>query len=199
MSYTTVEAATVICLRHRIGGSPGAVLELGELALPSAWWSRLPDRIPFEAGWEVLMGQSECTNWLRSTRHKEAIMRYAGEFKFAGGTADPEDGDSLEATAKRELREEYELAHVPAAAIRLHPFNVKQTKPIQGRSYVMHNFVALASENPWLADAGLTHRRRILPTPDVHIIFHWQTRLPHHATCSYIYSAYLGRSACAYP
>ena len=85
-------------------------------------------------------------------------MRYAGEFKFAGGTADPEDGHSLEATAKRELREEYELAHVPPAAIRLHPFNVKQTKPIQGRSYVMHNFVALASENPWLADAGLTHR-----------------------------------------
>ena len=53
MAYATVEAATVICLRHR-GTCPGAVLQLGDLALPSNWWARLPETIPFEAGWEVV-------------------------------------------------------------------------------------------------------------------------------------------------
>ena len=102
------------------------------------------------------MGQSECTNWMRSTEVKEAVMRYAGEFKFAGGTVDAQDGGSLEATAKRELREEYELHDVAPEHIRLRAFNVKQTKPVRGRSYVMHNFVALASENPWLSDDRVT-------------------------------------------
>jgi len=158
MSFVTVEAATVVCLRRRPGGSPGSVLKLGALALPDAWWQRLPPVMDFFNGWEVLMGQSECVNWLRSTRQQTVVMRYAGEFKFAGGTADDEDRGSLRATAERELREEYMLADLPPGAVKLHPFNIKQTKPIKGRSYVMHNFVALAEENPWLRDAALVGR-----------------------------------------
>ena len=155
MSFITVEAATVVCLRRRPGGSPGSMLKLGSLSFPDQWWSRLPATMSFEHGWEVLMGQSECVNWLRSTLQQQVVMRYAGEFKFAGGGA--EEGDcNLRATAERELREEYMLGHLPPGSIKLHPFNVKQTKPIKGRSYVMHNFVALAHENPWLADPALT-------------------------------------------
>ena len=116
--------------------------------------SRMPSKIPFSGKWEVLMGQSECVNWLRSTPSKEAVMRYAGEFKFAGGTCD--EGESLQVTATRELLEEFALEpSLHPSEIKLHPFNVKTTKVIKGRSYLMHNFVALASENKWLADDHL--------------------------------------------
>ena len=150
---TLLEAATVVCLRHNARGSP-TFIDLNHLSLPpSAWMGRLPSKIPFSGKWEVLMGQSECVNWLRSTTREEVVMRYAGEFKFAGGTCDK--GESLEVTAARELREEYALMHLCPSDIKLHPFNAKITKPIKGRSYHMHNFVALASENPWLKDNNL--------------------------------------------
>lgn len=48
----------------------------------------------------------------------------------------------------------------------IRPFVVKQTMPIRSRSNLMFNFVALASENPWLAhldvdavNTALTKRR----------------------------------------
>ena len=153
LRHTVVEAATVVCLRHNAQGSPG-LLDLSSLGLPPrCWLDRLPVKIPFRGKWEVLMGQSECVNWLRSTAREEVVMRYAGEFKFAGGGRD--EGESLEVTAIRELREEFALMHLRPSDIKLHPFNVKTTKPIKGRSYVMHNFVAMTSENPWLKDTEL--------------------------------------------
>ena len=151
---TLVKAATVVCLRHNAHGSP-SYLDLNRLGIPPSWWmGRLPPKIPISGKWEVLMGQSECVNWLRSTPGKEAVMRYAGEFKFAGGTCD--EGESLQATAIRELLEEFALEpSLHPSEIKLHPFNVKTTKVIKGRSYLMHNFVALASENKWLAHEHL--------------------------------------------
>eukprot|EP01001_Neometanema_parovale_P009972 NODE_6207_length_869_cov_96.658177_g5975_i0.p1 GENE.NODE_6207_length_869_cov_96.658177_g5975_i0~~NODE_6207_length_869_cov_96.658177_g5975_i0.p1 ORF type:complete len:220 (-),score=20.85 NODE_6207_length_869_cov_96.658177_g5975_i0:154-813(-) len=116
-----VNAATLVCLRHR--------------------------STPSGLRWEVLMGQSEVVNWLRSSADRLAFMRYGGEFKFAGGTCDV--GESLQETACRELREEFGLS-VPTEKVVLHPFNIKQTKEVKGQRYRMHNFVVLSSENPWL-------------------------------------------------
>ena len=150
---TLVEAATAVCLRYNAQGSPG-IVDLNRLGLtPSLWMGRLPPQIPFSGKWEVLMGQSECVNWLRSTADEQVVMRYAGEFKFAGGTCD--ENESPHTTAIRELREEYALMHLPTSDIKLHPFNEKETRAVKGRRYLMHNFIALASENPWLKDTHL--------------------------------------------
>ena len=146
---TLVEAATAVCLRYNAQGLPG-IIDLNRLGLVD---DRLPPKIPFSGKWEVLMGQSECVNWLRSTAHEEVVMRYAGEFKFAGGKCD--ENESLNATAIRELREEYELMHLPTSDIKLHPFNSKATKAVKGRRFLMHNFIALASENTWLENTNL--------------------------------------------
>jgi len=76
-------------------------------------------------------------------------MRYPGEYKFAGGAVDT--NESLEAAARRELEEEF-LCVVPQEA-KLRLFDIKQTRPVQNTSYIMHNFLVLESENPWLTDA----------------------------------------------
>jgi 8-oxo-dGTP pyrophosphatase MutT (NUDIX family) len=141
-----VEAATVLCIRRKrhpvshvlshadVHLNADAKAQLGEFA-----W-------PFHSGFEVLMGQSEVVNWVRSTPDRRDIMRYAGEFKFAGGTRD--QGEELVDTAKRELAEEFVLA-VPADAC-LRPLRVNSTRAIKGVSYLMFNYVALTDENPWL-------------------------------------------------
>eukprot|EP01052_Picozoa_sp_SAG31_P038106 SAG31_NODE_5031_length_2792_cov_2.309320_3_plen_95_part_00 len=54
---------------------------------------------------QVLMGQAEVVNWLRSTPVHQAPMRYAGEYKFAGGVVD--EGESVAAAGLRELEEEF--------------------------------------------------------------------------------------------
>ena len=76
---TVFDAATTVSLRHAR--------------------RRAAARAP-PTGWEVLMGQSEVVNWLRSSPAKKAIMRYPGEFKFPGGTVD--NGETLAQTALRE-------------------------------------------------------------------------------------------------
>merc|ERR1711874_311236 len=43
---------------------------------------------------------------------------------------------------------------VPTETI-LRLFNVMQTRPVQGKSYIMYNFVLLESENPWLAELNV--------------------------------------------
>jgi len=121
----------------------------------------------FESGWEVLLGQGEVVNWLRSTQEKLATMRYPGEWKLAGGNVEP--GDTVDATAHRELSEEF-LAplglELPSGA-KLRPFVTKQTRPIRGQSNLMHCYVALEAENGWLSELdiravneGLEARRR---------------------------------------
>ena len=70
------------------------------------------------------------------------------EYKFAGGGVD--ENETLLSAARRELSEEF-LTAVPESA-ELFLFNVTQTKPVQGRSYSMYNFVCMAEENSWLAE-----------------------------------------------
>eukprot|EP00298_Acanthocystis_sp_HF-20_P024206 c34332_g1_i1.p1 GENE.c34332_g1_i1~~c34332_g1_i1.p1 ORF type:complete len:296 (-),score=118.86 c34332_g1_i1:48-935(-) len=146
-------AATIICLRRKKGiASPKNImadikqmLEMVRNNHPSVpkLMSRAP---PKETIWEVLMGQSEVQNWLRSSSSEQAIMRYPGEYKFPGGVQD--EGESLEATAIREFEEEF-LIPVPKNT-KLRLFNIKQTKVVRGKSFLMYNFVLISDENPWL-------------------------------------------------
>ena len=106
--------------------------------------------IEFASDWQVLMGQAEVVNWIRtpSATDPPSLMRYPGEYKFAGGGVD--GSETLLGAARRELEEEFRTAVPESASLFL--FNVTQTKPVQGRSYSMYNFVCMAEENPWLAD-----------------------------------------------
>jgi len=160
-----LESATVICLRRatpRPGDEPdGSTMVLrrerfamGQKRSPSVEmiFGGL-DEIDFSTGWEVLMGQNECVNWVRSSDSDHLrFARYAGEYKFAGGLL--EAGESFEDAARRELEEEFlrPLAiGLPQNAV-LRPFVVKQTMPVQSKSNIMWNMVALAEENPWLQE-----------------------------------------------
>ena len=70
---------------------------------------------------QVLMGQSEVVNWVRSTPDRLSHMRYGGEWKFPGGAVDR--GEDMAEAAERELAEEFDVI-VPASAV-IKPFNVK--------------------------------------------------------------------------
>ncbi|KAK3241473.1 hypothetical protein CYMTET_48763 [Cymbomonas tetramitiformis] len=97
---------------------------------------------------QVLLGQAEVTNWLKSTPEQQSVMRYPGEFKFPGGRVDDTDA-SVCYTAVRELNEEFMLNLAPEdVCLRL--FNVKTTKAIKGMQFIVHQFLALSEENPWL-------------------------------------------------
>eukprot|EP00930_Biecheleria_cincta_P011787 TRINITY_DN11488_c0_g1_i1.p1 TRINITY_DN11488_c0_g1~~TRINITY_DN11488_c0_g1_i1.p1 ORF type:complete len:349 (+),score=54.75 TRINITY_DN11488_c0_g1_i1:138-1184(+) len=107
----------------------------------------------FHSDWEVLMGQSEVQNWMKSVQGREIAMRYPGEWKFAGGITEP--GETSEETAWRELQEEFLLRSPEPLATshcKLRLLNIKQTRPIRNVSNIMYNFVAAAEENPWLAE-----------------------------------------------
>jgi 8-oxo-dGTP pyrophosphatase MutT (NUDIX family) len=121
----TMNAATVVCLRKKL------------------------------SKWQVLLGQNEVKNWLRSSETSNVIMRYPGEWKFPGGAV--EDADlSLRETAVRELQEEFIGIKVSSSSCVMHLLNCKITRPIQGKSFHMHNFVAFADENEdWLGVEGL--------------------------------------------
>ena len=110
------------------------------------------------------MGQSEVQNYLKSEEgdREPRLMRYAGEYKFAGGSVDA--GETLEQAARRELEEEFGCRVPPEARLRV--FDVKQTRPVQSTSFIMNSFLCLESENPWLAaldapalNRGLAARR----------------------------------------
>ena len=64
-----------------------------------------------------------------------------------------EEGESPLEAARRELEEEF-LLSLPASAV-LRPFHVRQTRPVQNTSFIMHSFLCLESENPWLAAPNL--------------------------------------------
>jgi len=112
------------------------------------------------------MAQRVAQNWVRSTAGKAELMRYPGEWVFAGGAVDP--GETLEQAARRELQEEFQLElPMDPATCRLHLLSVQQTRPIRDVSNIMYNYVAVAEENPWLealdvaaANAAL-HERRV--------------------------------------
>lgn len=156
---TVSDSATVLCVRRRQGGETLTLTpeDCGG-AEPGSWIRGNKDifgkelKLVFSSGWEVLMGQAEVMNWLKSSPDKLSSMRYAGEWKLAGGNVDA--GEEISAAARRELSEEF-LAplgiSVPATA-KLRPFVTKQTRPIRSRSNLMHCFVALSddAENKWL-------------------------------------------------
>ena len=148
-----VESAAVVCLRRRratsdllhrsrFGSSDTAARIFGGL-----------DVVDLASGgsrWEVLLGQNEVINFVRSQPDRRVLQRYPGELKLAGGNLDP--GESFEQAARRELEEEFlgptELG-LPESAV-LRPLCVKQTLPIRSKSNVLANFVACEAENPWL-------------------------------------------------
>lgn len=100
----------------------------------------------FTSNWELLMGQSEVQNYLRSSSDSVSLMRHGGEYRFAGGVVD--SGETLKEAASRELSEEF-CCDVPLDA-KLRLFAVRQTRPVQNTSFIMCNFLCLESENPWL-------------------------------------------------
>ena len=150
---TIVEAATVLCVRRAPADQFSArTLSHKDYTLDADARSQLGDfEWPFTSGLQVLMGQNEVVNWVRSTPSSTSFMRYAGEWKFPGGSVDR--GESLAAAAERELGEEFRLTVPPSAVIE--PFNVKFTRAIQGKSYTMFNFLCAADQNPWLQHLDL--------------------------------------------
>lgn len=160
-----VEAATVICVRRAPAGQAAPrTLHHGDYELDADGTKQLGKfHWSFSSGLQVLMGQSEVINWVRSAPEKTSYMRYAGEWKFPGGSVD--SGETLATTAVRELSEEFRVT-VPANAV-MEPFNVKFTRAIQGKSFTMFNFLCAADENPWLqhldldvVNASLSSRRQ---------------------------------------
>ena len=157
------DSTTVICLRR--APDAGVPKKASSTPFGAAMFAGRDD-VEFTSGWQVLMGQAEVKNWMRSGRDTDVTMRYPGEFKFAGGKVD--EGESIREAGVRELAEEF-LAPIGVqlpddASIR--PFLVKQTNPIRSKSNLMYNFLALERENPWLAEldvdqvnAGLAERR----------------------------------------
>jgi 8-oxo-dGTP pyrophosphatase MutT (NUDIX family) len=145
-------ATVIVCRARQRQKNIPDVLKLSDLVNADNTLGRISDVFAnrtervFRNGWEFLMGQSEVQNHLRSTPNKISLMRYGGEFKFAGGSVD--HGESLEEAARRELSEEFLCQVPPNAKLRL--LSVKQTRPVQNTSYIMHNFVCLESENDWL-------------------------------------------------
>lgn len=127
-------------------------------------------RTSFASGWEVLMGQREVVNWIRSTGPGDLrAMRYPGEWAFAGGAVDEED-DGIEAAARRELAEEFGSVVPPDAHVQV--FSVRQTRPIQMKSNIMYNYLAVdggdggdggeGGLNPWLRALDVdAHNRRL--------------------------------------
>ena len=156
-AVSVVDSAVVVCLRQRdqppieltqtqIGA--GATAQAAKSFLDKTFGGK--EGMIFDCGWEVLCGQSVVVNYMRSSPDKLVTMRYAGEYKLAGGNVD--QGETIVAAAFRELSEEFGTVGqpIPVESAVLRPFITKQTRPIRSRSNLMHNFVALADENEWL-------------------------------------------------
>ncbi|CAN0388729.1 unnamed protein product [Ectocarpus fasciculatus] len=106
------------------------------------------------SGWDVLLGQNCVKNWLRSTPGNDVIMRYPGEWKFPGGVIEDSDA-SLDQTATRELREEFLGVTAADSDISLFLVNKKLTKPIKGKRYLMHNYIAMEDDNAWISESDI--------------------------------------------
>mmetsp|Transcript_10004 Transcript_10004/g.13088 ORF Transcript_10004/g.13088 Transcript_10004/m.13088 type:complete len:353 (-) Transcript_10004:52-1110(-) len=161
---TVRKSATVLCIRQRKDSQRQIVSK--DTWGPGAENHRLLKNLfigkngkamdyEFINGWEILVGQNEVINYLKSTPSKLVTMRYPGEFKLAGGNVDK--GETLEDCAKRELGEEFLHPFgldngISYDDIQLRLFSVKQTRPIRSRSNLMYNYIALEEENPFLAN-----------------------------------------------
>ena len=163
-------SAVVLCVRRSESAARQTLTPANCGGMDSPFLQTLMPRgrIVLDSGWEVLMGQSSIVNWLKTTPDNLRIMRYAGEWKLAGGNVD--EGENIIDAAKRELYEEF-LAplgiEMLSSDVHLWPFVTKQTRPIRGISNLMHCFIALEDENAWLKgidvdgiNRGLEHRRQ---------------------------------------
>mmetsp|Transcript_13407 Transcript_13407/g.21906 ORF Transcript_13407/g.21906 Transcript_13407/m.21906 type:complete len:352 (-) Transcript_13407:1179-2234(-) len=178
------DSATVLCIRRRGQGGDGGGLSkdrarkepfvsyfkgkyaqdgIDEVGVLKSYLGEANESMCFETDWEILMGQNEVINYVRSSEEKLVCMRYPGEFKIAGGHV--EDNESMVLAAKRELHEEF-IQHsglsVGLEEITVRPFSIEQTKPVRGVSHLMYNFVALEDENPWLEELDLSSTNRSL-------------------------------------
>jgi len=113
------------------------------------------DSAVFPPGWDVLLGQREAQNWLRSEPGRNEVMRYPAEWNFAGGAV--ELGEEPAQAARRELEEEFQI-EIPRSSMeyKFHLVSVKQTRAVRNVSNIMYNFVAAAEENPWLQNLDTT-------------------------------------------
>jgi hypothetical protein len=73
------DAAVVVVARNRKDGRHTRTLDR------EAFFYPVSEPMAFDAGWEVLLGQNEVINWLRSEPGKPRTMRYPGEWKLPGG------------------------------------------------------------------------------------------------------------------
>lgn len=187
-------AATVLCVRQKASVGGRTIISRKDLmdcpVADSFLGSAERDAFEFKSSFEVLMGQSEVINWMKSTPEKLVTMRYAGEWKVPGGEVD--ESETLRQAALRELSEELGTP-VPSNTV-LRPLCAFQTRPVRSKSHLMHTFVALEEENPWiralstallnkkleekrkrfkvLAESGevfaMTHEEREKHSPEVH-------------------------------
>lgn len=79
-NFHVVEAATVVCLRRsRVPRTyTVATMDFARDDDGSAIrhiFERNNGQVTFRSGWQVLMGQGEVKNWLRSTPEKTVLMR----------------------------------------------------------------------------------------------------------------------------
>ena len=44
--------------------------------------------VTFETEWQVLLGQNQIVNWVKSSAEQVSLMRYPGEYKLPGGNVD---------------------------------------------------------------------------------------------------------------
>eukprot|EP00750_Incisomonas_marina_P004325 INCI13460.3.p1 GENE.INCI13460.3~~INCI13460.3.p1 ORF type:complete len:127 (+),score=20.72 INCI13460.3:206-586(+) len=107
------ESATVICARQR-PAAPGlrSSLQLSELdgaMMDVESFFGPVESLEFLNGWEVLLGQSEVSNFLKDPvpglkpgEDTFVPMRYGGEWKIAGGHIEP--GETAKEAAKRVRR-----------------------------------------------------------------------------------------------
>lgn len=153
------DSATVICIRQDPRGPPFEVRTLfrefnahendeGVDGRARVVFGSGQSRA-FTSGWQVLMGQREVVNWMRSSRDTVATMRYPGEFVFAGGAVD--DGETPQRAARREFLEEFGV-QLPEADVPLTLLSVKQTRPINNKSNVMYNYVLIAGPDSVMHD-----------------------------------------------
>jgi ADP-ribose pyrophosphatase YjhB (NUDIX family) len=155
MGTPIVDAATVVLLRRAQKPTRRSV-SLSDIpqSLAAGWskpqeWIGFAQGLFFSAGWQVLLGQSECQNWVRSEKDSPVPMRYGGEWKFPGGRLEP--GETLQQAAWRELHEEFGASPGSAGGV-MRLFNTKKTKAVRGTRFHMHNYVCLDDENQWLRE-----------------------------------------------
>lgn len=165
------ESSTVICIRERSSPIPDES-KFGPKDFPVNM-GRIEDRftqallfdqegnLVINGAWEVLLAQSECKNNLKSTKTKQVPMRFAGEYKLAGGMID--EGETPEQAARRELHEEFmiDLPEDPEQ-VKFRFLEVKQMPPMNSRSDIIYCYVAIASENPWLEALNIDAQNEML-------------------------------------